>query len=604
MRPWRWLGVMLAVVLMPVAGAVVAASTVAADPVTRTFTPVADAHVRRDRPGSNFGGLKILQVDSSPIRRSYLRFDLSSLPVGSTIVGATLRLYLSYDCSESSPGWQVRALASNSWQERTITYANAPRNYSRPLASSGGWSRCGWTQASLPTGSLPAIGPSSYVVTTTSSALKQFHSRQNTNDPQLVVTYIPSTPPTPSIPSTPSTPSLSVGDVSLTEGESGTKDAVFSVSLSPPSSSTVTVSWATADGSAAAPLDYTASSGSLAFAPNETSKTLAVAVVGEALIEPDEAFSVSLMNPVNATIADGTAIGTITNDDTTDVQPSFPIRANFSYQWFPEAWTQQSIFPYTKYLPLLGLYDSGSSSVIQSQIRSMVHGRFQATIASWWGQNQKSEQTRVPALLANAAAMDPDFRITLYYEKEGTGNPSETELRRDLQYLRLRYGGNRGFLRVSGRPVLFVYNADDVDCSIVDRWKAANDTTGFYLVMKVFPGWASCASQPDGWHQYGPAVPYHRHVPTDPAVSGSVNISPGFWHAEDVDPQGGDRPYLARDLTRWRQNIRDMVASGAQWQLVTSFNEWGEGTAVENATEWSSPSGQGAYLDALHDDGA
>ena len=47
-----------------------------------------------------------------------------------------------------------------------------------------------------------------------------------------------------------------------------------------------------------------------------------------------------------------------------------------------------------------------------------------------------------------------------------------------------------------------------------------------------------------------------------------------------------------------------MVASGAQWQLVTSFNEWGEGTAVESATEWSSPSGQGAYLDALHDDGA
>jgi len=597
MRPWRWLGVVLAVVLVPVAGAIVAASgqsaaTVAADPVTRTFTPVADAHVRSDRPRSNLGGLKILQVDSSPIRRSYLRFDLSSIPSGSTIVGATLRLYVSYDCSESSPGWQVRTLASNSWQEQTITYANAPRNYSRPLANPGGWSTCGWTQASLPTGSLPAIGPSSYVVTTTSSALKQFHSRQNANDPQLVVTY------------TPSTPSLSVGDVSVSEGESGTRDAVFTVFLSPPSSSTVTVSWATADGSAAAPLDYTASSGPLAFAPNETSKTLAVPVVGDALVEPDEAFSMSLMTPANAAIADGEAIGTIANDDTTDVQPSFPIRANFSYQWFPEAWMQRSMLPYTKYKPSLGFYDSGNPSVIQSHIRSMLHGKFQATIASWWGQNQKSEQTRVPALLANAAAVDPDFRITLYYEKEGSGNPSKAELGSDLQYLRLRYGGNRGYLRVDGRPVLFVYNADDVDCSVVDRWKAANDTTNFYLVLKVFPGWASCASQPDGWHQYGPAVPYHRHVPANPGVSGSVNISPGFWHAEDVNPPGGDRPYLARDLTRWRQNIRDMIASGAQWHLVTSFNEWGEGTAVESASEWSSPSGHGAYLDALHDDGA
>jgi hypothetical protein len=47
-----------------------------------------------------------------------------------------------------------------------------------------------------------------------------------------------------------------------------------------------------------------------------------------------------------------------------------------------------------------------------------------------------------------------------------------------------------------------------------------------------------------------------------------------------------------------------MVASHEPLQLVTTFNEWGEGTAVESATEWASPSGYGAYLDALHNDGA
>ncbi|MFL5761147.1 MAG: metallophosphoesterase family protein, partial [Thermomicrobiales bacterium] len=52
-----------------------------------------------------------------------------------------------------------------------------------------------------------------------------------------------------------------------------------------------------------------------------------------------------------------------------------------------------------------------------------------------------------------------------------------------------------------------------------------------------------------------------------------------------------------------QQNVRDMVASGAPWQLVTTFNEWGEGTAVESATEWQSGSGYGAYLDALHTNG-
>jgi hypothetical protein len=46
-----------------------------------------------------------------------------------------------------------------------------------------------------------------------------------------------------------------------------------------------------------------------------------------------------------------------------------------------------------------------------------------------------------------------------------------------------------------------------------------------------------------------------------------------------------------------------MVASGAPWQLVTTFNEWGEGTAVESAEEWASSSGYGDYLDALHRNG-
>jgi Calx-beta domain-containing protein/glycosyl hydrolase family 99 len=567
-----------------------------ADAATQTFLPVADAYVRSDMSASNFGGVNRLQVDSSPIRRSYLRFDLSSLPAGSAITKATLRLYVAYFCSSSSPGWQARTLGNNTWQEGTITYANAPTSFSSPLANPPGWSSCTWTQADLPSGSLPTRGLNSYVVTTPSSSHREFHSRENTNDPQLVVTY---TTPTPSL------PALSITDVGVTEGNSGTANANFTVSLSAASSNPVTVFYTTADGTATAPGDYTPTTGLLTFAPNETSKTVAVPVVGDAAVESNETFSVNLSNASNATIADAQGVGTITNDDTeTDYQPSFPIRANFYYQWFPEGWTQNSIFPYTKYSPSLGFYDSGDAATIQSHIRSMVYGKFQAAIASWWGQNQKSEQTRVPALLANAALVDPRFRITLYYEKEGSADPSASELTSDLQYIKTRYGGNTSFLRINGRPVLFVYNANDTSCSVVDRWKAANITTNFYLVLKVFSGWATCTSQPDGWHQYGPSSPYHRHVPSNPSISGSVNISPGFWHAQDVDPPGGDRPYLARDLTRWKQNIRDMIVSGAHWQLVTSFNEWGEGSSVESATQWSSVSGHGLYLDALHSDGA
>src|SRR5262249_14659846 len=89
-------------------------------------------------------------------------------------------------------------------------------------------------------------------------------------------------------------PALSIGDVAVTEGDSGTTDATFTVSLSAASGKTVTVDYATADGSAAAGDDYTAASGTLTFAPGETSKTVTVSVIGDRIDEDDETFVVNL----------------------------------------------------------------------------------------------------------------------------------------------------------------------------------------------------------------------------------------------------------------------------------------------------------------------
>jgi hypothetical protein len=278
-------------------------------------------------------------------------------------------------------------------------------------------------------------------------------------------------------------------------------------------------------------------------------------------------------------------------------QPTFPIRAAFYYSWFPEAWEQRSLFPYSRYRPALGLYDSGSREILAAQVRELGYGGVRAAIVSWWGPGEKSEQDRVPALLATAAATNPALRVALYYEKEGSADPPVDEIVRDLRYATERYTVAGNQLRVDGRPVLFVYNADDQDCRVTDRWAAATAVVDVYLVLKVVPGWESCARQPDGWHEYGPAVAFSRVAPTDPAISGSVTISPGFWRAED------DAPLLVRDLGRWRRDVATMVASGADWHLVTSFNEWGEGTSVEAAEEWAAPSGHGTYLDVLHTNG-
>lgn len=113
----------------------------------------------------------------------------------------------------------------------------------------------------------------------------------------------------------PPPPSLSIGDASTAEGDSGTRALSFPVTLSAPSRKAVSVAFATADGSATASNDYAAANGTIAFAPGETSKTVEVSVNGDIEVESDEAFTVALRNPVNATLGDGSATGTIQNED-------------------------------------------------------------------------------------------------------------------------------------------------------------------------------------------------------------------------------------------------------------------------------------------------
>jgi len=110
-------------------------------------------------------------------------------------------------------------------------------------------------------------------------------------------------------------PSMSIDDVSVVEGNAGTVSAVFTVTLSAASGQTATVLYATADGTATQPADYTSTSGSLTFTPGQTTRTLTVPVIGETVPEANETFFVNLSGAANATISDNQGVGTITNDD-------------------------------------------------------------------------------------------------------------------------------------------------------------------------------------------------------------------------------------------------------------------------------------------------
>lgn len=110
-------------------------------------------------------------------------------------------------------------------------------------------------------------------------------------------------------------PKVSINNVTLAEGNLGTTNATFTVSLSRASEQPVSVKYATANGTANSLTDYLTKTGTLSFLAGETTKTFAVPVKGDLSDEANETFNVNLTNPVGATILDGQGTGTITDND-------------------------------------------------------------------------------------------------------------------------------------------------------------------------------------------------------------------------------------------------------------------------------------------------
>ena len=109
-------------------------------------------------------------------------------------------------------------------------------------------------------------------------------------------------------------PTMAIRDVTVTEGDAGSLNAGFPVTLSAASGKTVSVTYTTDDDSATAGVDYVAATGALTFLPGQTSQALNIGVVGDLSDEPSQTFIINLTSPVNATLPDAQAVGTILNN--------------------------------------------------------------------------------------------------------------------------------------------------------------------------------------------------------------------------------------------------------------------------------------------------
>ncbi len=270
-------------------------------------------------------------------------------------------------------------------------------------------------------------------------------------------------------------------------------------------------------------------------------------------------------------------------------QPTPPITAAFFYPWYSQPslnWYAVNGMPFTHYHPVFGFYNSTDDRVIDQQLQLAKRAGIQAMISSWDGPGYFTD-TALQHILARSERVGSPYqnmRWSIYYEQEGYGHPTVSKIASDLQYLQAHFFGQPGWLWVNGKPVVFVYSDGLGNCGVADRWIQARQQSGVnvYLVLQAFPGYETCTSQPDSWHQYYPIIGYLPQLPY------SVSVSPGFYRWNESSPR------LASDINRFTSDILKMKASGATWQLITTWNEWPEGTSVEPATEFGT-----AYLDAI-----
>ena len=266
---------------------------------------------------------------------------------------------------------------------------------------------------------------------------------------------------------------------------------------------------------------------------------------------------------------EGIPSGTYTNPPSKN-DLTFPVRGAFYYAWYPETWRVSS-GALTKFKPDLGYYNSGDPSVVTSHIKSLDYGNINVGIISWWGQSSGLDKSRITLLLNTTSLLKSTLKWAVYYEDEMKLNPSVEQIKSDLLYLLTWYAWHPSYAHINGKPVIFIYN--DGGCDVMKRWITATNGE-WYVVPKVFSKFYDCGYQPDAWHQYGPASSFLRHE------GYSVSISPGFWKADE------DKPRLERlNHSEWCGHVQDMVDSNEPWQLITTFNEAGEGTLIEPSSD-------------------
>ena len=262
-----------------------------------------------------------------------------------------------------------------------------------------------------------------------------------------------------------------------------------------------------------------------------------------------------------------------------------PVRAAFYFPWFDEGWVGNQAMSH--YTPVLGQYDQNDPAVIAQHMAWAKAAGIDAFICMWrgidggsgisastFGANQYNTDTKFPHLLD--IALQYGIKITAYYEVEGYTNPTAGEIATEFAYFAANYWDHPAWLKVGGKPVMFAYGPGDATGCARYASATSNYTTAY--VSLIYTG--SPAVTPPAQHSFSAA-----HAVS---VGNSYTILPGWWLGSS------GTPVTVRSLATWTADVAAMVASGKDWHLIISWNEWGEGSIIEPTVEFGTD-----YLDAL-----
>jgi len=244
--------------------------------------------------------------------------------------------------------------------------------------------------------------------------------------------------------------------------------------------------------------------------------------------------------------------------------------------------------------PTIGLYDSNDPLVISGHLKLARNAGIDAFIATWWGQNDFTDKA-FEACMDVADKMKSTTKLTIYYETVPNEDPQKAV--EDLLYVLEKYGGRESFLKVNGVPVVFIYGRAMGQLSAA-QWgevvAAVKKEKPAAFIADTDGRTKANRADFDGFHFYNPVgrvkrgtnmgTFYRKYVEKlrAPGKTVCLTIIPGY---DDTHVRQPGTAVSRENTALYSRLWSSAVAARPDWILITSWNEWHEGSEIEPSVE-------------------